>query len=436
MRCSGLTMKCKLSKKVLMITPVFDSKNPKGKSEKMLTHVTEFLRNGWSPIVLVPRKRNEKRYEKISIHGADIKIFRFDLIFSNLFEKGEKKRKGNLTKILNVLKYSPMLGSIKAILLSLSISKQAIDFGAQIALNENVDVIYASNMPINMFIYGAEIKKKTGKPLIVEYREAWTENKVFSTSVDYWLERRVLDSADIVCTYKGVQVSYDHFRHKHNLDKDKFFQLPYMGFHPDHFCNIRPEKNSKYILAYGGSLPGNRLPKSLLLGVKLFLISNDLSPSDFGLMFVGQWSDLHQKMVNKYGLKEFVEPKGFLSHPDYLMEMNKSSAFLLLVNVPGKKSNLCVPTKTWEYISLKKPILLLGKPDWEAAQFLIANKIGVVADLESPVSIKAGLEKLYRDHLKQRSEYVASRKLINSLDRRKTLRHFCNLMNKLVQSRS
>lgn len=431
-------------KKVLMITPVFEPKQVQGKSEKMLTRVKEFAKNGWITIVLTFRRKGQEKTSTYWISGVPIKVYRFNMHFSYFFGLGKKinpkKKKDSYLKrsilhVLDVLKHGNVLKNVRAIFMYLVIPASAVAFGEKIIKKEQIDVIYASNMPNNILLLGALLKERTNTPYIAEFREPWTENTNFSSRADCTFERRVVNAADIVSTGKGGQITYEHFKRKHNLHKQKFFCLSYIGFLPEHYTHLKKINSNKFVIAYGGSMLGERNPLFFFTGVRKFINKNRIKSSDFEIVFMSDWRTEYQKAIQKLDLQESVTIKNYLPHDKYLSELNKASLLLLLVNSPGKKAELSVPSKTWEYIAIKKPILLLGKEHWLAAKFIKKHRIGVVAELDNPDSIAQKIEVVYRDYKKGRNSFRPSEALLKSLDRRKVIKQFCSWMDLLIKRR-
>jgi len=87
----------------------------------------------------------------------------------------------------------------------------AVTAGKKIIEKENVDVIYATCPPPTNLLIGAMLKRKTGKPLVVDYRDLWVANPFFKHPTNFHikiakkLERNVLENSDARVVRFGKQ---------------------------------------------------------------------------------------------------------------------------------------------------------------------------------------------------------------------------------------
>lgn len=424
-------------RKVLLVAPEFKTSNLCGKSEKIMTRVIEFQKNGWDVILFSIRNKGQSKHEIIQLGTGEVKVFRFEVLSRLLFGY-EKRMKGNskFSSVLNFLfdvSNLPIVSNMRALLSNHSISKSALKEARNIDSKECFDVIYASNMPNSMLTLGARIKKVTGKPLISEFREPWTENSHFSSYLDFKYERQVLDASDVIVTYEGVQMTYDHLKKYHNLPKCKFMRLRPIGYYPEHFMKIKTNNSSKFSISYGGSLFGIQNPITFLKGLSLFIKKNQIAKKDIEITFMGSWSSKYQKLANRLGISEYLRVLPYVEHSEYLRILASSTLLLLLVETSGKKSELSLPSKLWEYVALSKPILLLGKDNWVSAKYLKKNNLGLTADAYSPQDIFKKINIFYQKYKRNNMHYGASADLKKTLDRKEVIRHFCNIMEVLAK---
>jgi len=425
----------KKARKVLIITEVFDKNPSLGREEKMLERVKEFIKNKWHPIILMPRTPGKKKFSKYNIGGAIIKVFRYNYPFNNIIrhprtkKKNYQLKKGQMRKQINKLK---LVWLLKYLFTHIIIPNSATKLGAKIVKNENIDLIYATNTPNWHFITGTNIKKVTKTPVLLEYREPWTEDETYSSRLDYFFEKRVISKADAIVTYAGGQYTEKHFI-KLGANK-KLFKLSYCGYMPHKYKNLKNEQEDKFTITYGGVLRESRNPAVFLKSMHLFINKNKITPQEFQIIFagpIGKWYENCLKIVNKYKLNKYIQIKGRLPHKEYIRLINKSSLLLLLVTAPGKKAELSIPSKTWEYIAVKKPILLLGKKHWLSAKFLKKNKLGLIADMDDPTAIAKKIQEAYFYYKKGIKKFSPKDSLLKRLDRRKLIKQFCNIMEEV-----
>lgn len=419
-------------KNVLMITPIFKIKTDSGKTEKLLKKVKEFLKNGWKPIILTIKRKDSPSASTVIINNEKIKIFYFPSFFSGFFSE-TNSRKYNKAKKLGRM---PLFKTVQSIILNIILPFEAYKFFKKNIKKEKIDLIYGLNLPNWPLISGALIKKDIKKPLITEFRDAWTENKEMNDFLNIKLEKYVVKNSNKVITYNGGQMTKEYFVKTHDIPENKIVFLPYLGFMPDDYKGLKKTKSKVFTISYGGTLEGEKNPKNFIKAVHKFIDSNDIEESQFKTVFMGDWHSEYDKLIKELKLEAYIKYQGRLSHKDYLKTIKNSDVLLLLIISSGKKNWLSIPSKTWEYIAIKNPILLLAEQDWESSKFIIRNNLGLVANPNNINDIAEKIQQLYEDYNKKIIRFKPSKKLLSKLDRTKTIKEFCKIMDNLIKNES
>ena len=109
------------------------------------------------------------------------------------------------------------------------------------------------------------------------------------------------------------------------------------------------------------------------------------------LRFIGANSPNDLREPDKHRLCEFT---GFMPHARALHLAGRSDALLLLLS--RERGRDVIPSKTFEYMALKKPVLALVPPDGDAAKIIRESGIGLVVDFESVPDIMQAYLRMYR----------------------------------------
>ena len=87
-------------------------------------------------------------------------------------------------------------------------AQKALKLGAEIIEKEKIDIIYATAPPFTDLMVAAELKKKYGMPLVVDYRDSWihSPDNFYPTNMHRFInmkkEQEVLRAADETITVK------------------------------------------------------------------------------------------------------------------------------------------------------------------------------------------------------------------------------------------
>lgn len=229
----------------------------------------------------------------------------------------------------------------------------------KICENNKVDFIIASGSPFQLFKVTNEVSKKTGVPWIADYRDGWSTNVTYQTGgfnkkllsmVYSVLEKKIMQSSSFFVT---ASPTYKEALLK--LFPNKDIRVIYNGFIEEDFIDIKPTiPQEKFVVTYLGTLYSYQKLEMFLKGAEYFLNKNQISNVEIN--FYG---------LNKseyYRLKEFGEtypgvinifPK--LGRKEALKVAANSNLLLLLLN----KKTVAIPAKTFDYVALKLPILVV-----------------------------------------------------------------------------
>ncbi len=273
--------------------------------------------------------------------------------------------------------------------------------GLGVVRRERVDVLYASGKPWTAHLIAAVLKKLTGKPLVIDFRDPWVTNPFrgpqspLRDRVEAYLERKVVETADVVVT--NTKALRDEFIARFpGVPAAKFVTL-LNGFDPEDYDEVRaarPLDARKFTIAHTGFLYGKRDPRGFLEAVARLIEEGKIAPDALEIVFVGSIElpyDLPSYLRAKRiaGIVRLIDQ---VPYRESLRHLAESDALLLLQ--PGTKTQ--VPSKLFEYIALGKPILAVSPRDGATARLVFEESLGRVADADRVEEIAAAVEELYR----------------------------------------
>lgn len=240
--------------------------------------------------------------------------------------------------------------------------------GKKIIENENIEVIFATCPSFSSAIAGVLLKKITKKPLIVDFRDAWTldPNVRYTTKVHKWidthLESFVLKNLDHLITVTPGMM--DEYISKYPYLKDKI-SLIYNGFDFDDFPEKEIKPFNKFTIIYTGNFYGLQSPELFFKGLRRIIDERTIPKDDIQVLLIGRKAKFVEELIDRYGLKDVVRYKDFVPVKEANEYLLKSQMPLLVIGDTHRRSHV-LTGKVFQYLATGKPILaLIPKRDAE-----------------------------------------------------------------------
>jgi glycosyltransferase involved in cell wall biosynthesis len=128
----------------------------------------------------------------------------------------------------------------------------------------------------------------------------------------------------------------------HGFDEQDF--APYRHLSPD---------PNYFTITHSGLFPDDLTPKYFLKALSIYLKKNQEAKHKIRAVFVGLMRKPHEKLVKKYNLGENVVLKGYLPHSECIKELMQSDILWMM-----SPNNIVTPSRLYEYIGARKPILI------------------------------------------------------------------------------
>ena len=291
----------------------------------------------------------------------------------------------------------------------------AVFYGKKIIEKENIGIIYATAPIFTSLLIGCLLKKKTGKPLVVDYRDPWTQNVFIKyptklhKKIEEKMEEVVLNTADyIITTTEPMRLKLIE---KYPFVKEKCVTIT-NGFDPEDFRGlIRNASKNKFTITYTGYLYGLRTGKPFFVALRELIKEKKELESKIQVLFAGPPSGQTALFAEELGLQNVVKFLGYIPHQESLKLMVNSDALLLIIaleeSYDGKTGPLMIPGKLFEYLGAKRSILALV-PQGAAADVIRSTKSGIIVSPEDINSIKQAIFKLFQDWERGRLTIVES----------------------------
>jgi glycosyltransferase involved in cell wall biosynthesis len=270
-----------------------------------------------------------------------------------------------------------------------------VSAGAELVKKENIDVIFATSPIWTSLLIGLLVKKKTKKPLLVDFRDPWTDNPFinYPTKLHQRLERKmektVLTQADYVTV--ATDLIKNGLIRKYPFIESKIETIT-NGFDPDDFKNLKiHKKTGKFTITYVGSIYGLLTAKPFLTALKALVEEKKGFKEKVEAVFVGNCGKETPQLVKQLSLEENVRFVGYVPHRKGLEFMVNSHVLLLLITLEGSKGERILTGKLFEYLASRKPILALVPENGLAANVIKSLKAGTVVSPRDVQRVKKAI---------------------------------------------
>lgn len=261
--------------------------------------------------------------------------------------------------------------------------------GSKLVKKEKISVIFATSPIWTSLLIGLILKKRTKRPLLVDFRDPWTDNfsikypTKFHESLERKMEKMVLTQADY------ITVATDSIKNnlimKYPFIKSKIETIT-NGFDPEDFNNLRIfDRKGKFIITYVGSIYGLLTAAPFLRALKELAEEKKQFKEKVEVIFVGNCGKETPHIVSELGLEENVRFVGYVSHRKSLEFMVNSNVLLLLITLEDSIGEVILTAKLFEYLASRKPIIALAPENGLAAKLIKSINAGTVI---SPLEVQ------------------------------------------------
>lgn len=267
------------------------------------------------------------------------------------------------------------------------------------------DVIYSSAPPFSCHLTALCLKSLFQVPWVADFRDPWASNPFRNNdaypSLHVWnqrLEATVVREADLVVS--NTPSLEEDFR-KRYPHLDRFVSIS-NGYDPvllQSFMDVRPHEAGRsgagISIVHTGEVYGLRSPRSLITALGQLKTEDTKLLESLRLVFYGKVHDREAliALARNLDVDEVLAYKGHVEHDEALRHCSEAD-ILLLLGVMGERPEIQVPSKIYEYLALRKPILSLSKRGGAIHRLLEDSGVPfLLADLEDEEEIRIVLKR-------------------------------------------
>lgn len=270
-------------------------------------------------------------------------------------------------------------------------NKFAYRKAAELLKSEHFDAVITTSPPHSTQLIGRKLKQEFSIHWIADLRDPWTDiyyadlfpQTKWAKRKDLRLERSVLENADdLIVVSESIKKL---FLKKGDVSPSKVHVIP-NGFDEKDFDQdvisdaVSP---AEFRIAYTGTL-SEQYPIEAFAGAL-----NQVNSDEIVLHFVGKINEKATELLEPYSL----QLKGYVPHHESISTLLQADALLLII--PDIENNEGILTgKLFEYLGSRKPIILIGPPNGDAATIVNACQSGHCFGYDDIHGIQSYLETL------------------------------------------
>ena len=268
----------------------------------------------------------------------------------------------------------------------------------RLARREDVVVVNSVNNPFHLHLIGYLVSQLSGTRWLAELRDPIYTHPDRSglSPVTYAaaaIERLVVHAADGIVWFDGIQLPDDYFETRYPDAVDRIAQLPFMGYERGKFEDAASESREPFTITYAGSFYDGWIePYDFLAGFGQFMRGQP--DAEIEAHFYGDWDPAYTAAAREAGVEDRLVTHDPIPH-DELVPVLKGSDVLLYVGGDDPGNELNVPSKTWDYIGARSPILSIVDPEFRVARFIREQGLGIVVPTDDSEAVADAIESLY-----------------------------------------
>jgi glycosyltransferase involved in cell wall biosynthesis len=270
--------------------------------------------------------------------------------------------------------------------------------GVDLVRKRNLRAIISTAPPYTSHIAGALISRLTGVPLILDYRDAWSQNpfkrpptalhKAISLMLERWCGHRA----------KAISgVTEPMARNLQSLlgDKPIYRHIPNGYDEEDFATEPPPPPNGPLRVVYAGTFYGTRQPDTMFRAIQELATEGSITPNDLQVILLGNHPPAVRAKADP-SIAGFLQWLGPQNHARAVHQMATAHVNWLVIGT-GIGAETTATGKLYEY--LRAPGQILAQvPPGVAAEIIREHDAGVVVNPDDLAGTKAVLMQMLELH--------------------------------------
>ncbi|MGE0486807.1 MAG: glycosyltransferase [Gammaproteobacteria bacterium] len=268
-------------------------------------------------------------------------------------------------------------------------ARKVVRLARRIPPSKRPDVVFATGSPWSSLLAGQLIAEEMGVPYVADFRDPWARNLRESLRSRFdadaaRLERQILASATRIVA--NTDALRDYFCDVDESLREKVVTIN-NGINKELLAVAAEErpavkKQAAVELHYFGTISRWRMPRALLKALDELLSSLEIDRERFRVVFTGSWAALEPELksqIERLQSAGVLEKLPAVSYDECIQRMRVADHLLIL----QQGYPLQIPAKTYEYLAMGRPIVVLGG-EGATANLVESRRIGVICEDSLP----------------------------------------------------
>ncbi len=276
--------------------------------------------------------------------------------------------------------------------------KPSVQYLEKYIRENEIDMIVTSGPPHSLHLIGLELKQKLNLKWLADFRDPWTtigyhkslRLSSYAAKRHKQLEHQVLNSADtIIVTSKTTKTEFQAITSKPIAVITNGFDIEKVE---------QQTLDAKFSLAHIGSFLSERNP--LILWESLVELCSEIPDfkNHLEIKLIGAVSQEVLETISVFGLNQYLNNLGYVSHAEAVAHQRKSQV-LLLIEINSDDTKSIIPGKLFEYMVSERPIVAIGPKDSDFAEIITNTNTGVFFDYSEKARLKQTIFDYYSQFL-------------------------------------
>ncbi len=321
-------------------------------------------------------------------------------------------------------------------------ARKALTLCREICRTQRIDAVYTTLPPFSSAFVGQALKRETGLPWIVDYRDLWYGDVLrewlpaWRTRLELGMERRLLRDADVIVTVSEPKTAY--MRRLHLAVTARWETLT-NGYDDELYgerARTRPFDTPAIEFVYTGRLFKNRRGYAFAEALGRLHRSDPARANRVVVRILGGVEPViratYDEILQRHGIAHLYRFDGDVDY-HAAMSAQVNCDYLLLIVDTGETSDGVIPGKLFEYVAARRPIFALCDP---GATQQIIERAGLGRAV--PAEDADACEALLRDWLSRPvpETVVADDEYLRQFDRKVITERFARLLDETVERRA
>jgi len=268
--------------------------------------------------------------------------------------------------------------------------RPSVSFLSDYITAHQIDTIITTGPPHSLHLIGLQLKQKHALKWVADFRDPWSQigyhKKLklssFAQKKHKKLEAAVLQTADqLVVTSLKTKTLFLELT-------TTPIQVLTNGF--DFEVTSDSTLDSKFTLSHIGSLHEGRNPSVLWRVLSELLAESEAFATAFQLNLIGNISAEVMDTLKRFGLENYICNRGYVPH-NTLLEYQKKTQLLLLIEEDSKETEYIIPGKLFEYMASKRPIIAIGPEVSDIEKIINQTRSGTYFRYDEATPLRAQL---------------------------------------------